>query len=145
MRDSLGTGSSDLHHILLSYHTPWSLPFSHTPWSLPISHTPCSLFVSDSIFFAAPQAKTVVVPNVDEFPGHIACSSKSKSEIVVPIIRDGEVGMDSIERGRDIEFDVFGSDGTVVAVLDVDSIHLNTFDEVDAKYLELLVAFIKWH
>lgn len=60
------------------------------------------------------EAKTLIVPNVDEFPGHIACSSLSKSEIVIPIIKDDEV----------------------VAVLDVDSDKLDDFDEVDRLYLE---------
>lgn len=63
------------------------------------------------------KAQTIVVPNVDEFPGHIACSSDSKSEIVVPIKRDGEV----------------------IGVLDVDSDELDSFDEVDLKYLERLM------
>jgi L-methionine (R)-S-oxide reductase len=66
------------------------------------------------------QAKTIVVPNVDEFPGHIACSSLSKSEIVVPVIADGKV----------------------VAVLDVDSDALNDFDATDADYLEKTVQFL---
>lgn len=57
--------------------------------------------------------ETLVVPNVDEFPGHIACSSLSKSEIVVPILKDGKC----------------------IGVLDVDSADLNSFDEVDVKYL----------
>ena len=61
------------------------------------------------------RAETVVVPDVEQFPGHIACSSESRSEIVVP---------------------VFGPDNTVVAVLDIDSRELNTFDETDRQYLE---------
>lgn len=61
------------------------------------------------------RAETVVVPDVEQFPGHIACSSESRSEIVVP---------------------VFGHDNTVVAVLDIDSRELNTFDETDRQYLE---------
>lgn len=68
------------------------------------------------------QAKTLVVPDVDAFPGHIACSSASRSEIVVPIFKDGEV----------------------VAVLDVDSELLDQFNEVDAQYLEQLVKFINF-
>ena len=60
------------------------------------------------------QNKTLIVPNVHEFPGHIACSSASKSEIVVPIRQNGEV----------------------IAVLDIDSADFNTFDAVDRKYLE---------
>ncbi|MDX5348625.1 MAG: GAF domain-containing protein [Hymenobacteraceae bacterium] len=61
--------------------------------------------------------ETLVVPDVEAFPGHIACSSASKSEIVVPVIKNGEV----------------------VMVLDVDSDKLNDFDEVDQKYLEQLM------
>lgn len=64
--------------------------------------------------------KTIIVPDVDKFPGHIACSIQSRSEIVVPVFRDGEV----------------------VAVLDIDSDRLNAFDETDGKYLEELVKFI---
>lgn len=60
------------------------------------------------------EAKTIIVPDVDQFPGHIACSSASRSEIVVPIIKNGEV----------------------TAVLDIDSEHLNTFDETDQEWLE---------
>ena len=60
------------------------------------------------------QAKTLVVPDVEEFPGHIACSSLSRSEIVVPLKNNA---------------------GTVCAVLDIDSRELAAFDEVDAKYL----------
>ena len=59
--------------------------------------------------------RTIIVPDVEQFPGHIACSSLSRSEIVVP---------------------VFSKDGAVVAVLDIDSKELSTFDETDQKYLE---------
>jgi L-methionine (R)-S-oxide reductase len=65
--------------------------------------------------------ETVIVPNVDEFPGHIACASESKSEIVVPIMKDGEV---------------FG-------VLDVDSDKLNDFGQLDAAGLRLVVGAIE--
>jgi L-methionine (R)-S-oxide reductase len=60
------------------------------------------------------QAQTIIVPNVDEFPGHIACSGATQSEIVIPIIVNNQV----------------------VAVLDVDSEHLDNFDATDKKYLE---------
>jgi L-methionine (R)-S-oxide reductase len=60
------------------------------------------------------EGKTIIVPNVDEFPGHIACSASSKSEIVVPVFKDG----------------------VVVAVLDVDSDQLNYFDKNDQEGLE---------
>ena len=70
---------------------------------------------------------TQVVPDVDQFKGHIACSSLSRSEIVVPIILNGEVK----------------------AVLDIDSDQLNTFDEIDKHYLEEVVALLtkslKWN
>ena len=65
--------------------------------------------------------QTVVVPDVDLFPGHIACSSQSRSEIVVP---------------------VFGPDGKVTAVLDIDSDQLATFDDVDRQYLEQICKLI---
>ena len=63
---------------------------------------------------------TIVVPNVHEFPGHIACSSLSQSEIVVPMFRDNEV----------------------YAVLDIDSKELSTFDEVDKEWLERIVELL---
>ena len=66
------------------------------------------------------EAKTQVVADVDLFPGHIACSSLSRSEIVVPMI----------------------SDGNVVGVLDIDSDELNTFDDTDRIYLEKVVEMI---
>jgi L-methionine (R)-S-oxide reductase len=68
------------------------------------------------------QAKTLIVPDVEAFPGHIACSSLSQSEIVVPVFQDGEV----------------------VAVLDVDSELLDQFDETDALYLEQIVKLLKF-
>lgn len=68
------------------------------------------------------KAETLIVPDVDAFPGHIACSSLSKSEIVVPIF-SGE---------------------KVVGVLDADSSELNEFDETDAKYLEQVVKLLKF-
>lgn len=64
----------------------------------------------------------VVVGNVHEFPGHIACDSRSASEIVVP---------------------VFNQKGIAVGVLDVDSSELNSFDEIDAEWLEKIVKLIK--
>lgn len=67
-------------------------------------------------------ATTLIVPDVEKFPGHIACSSVSKSEIVIPIMKDEEV----------------------VAVLDVDSDEYNFFDETDKKYLEIIVALINF-
>lgn len=64
------------------------------------------------------QAATVIVPDVEQFPGHIACSSLSRSEIVVPI---------------------FAPDGSVIAVLDIDSEHLATFDVTDKEWLEKML------
>ncbi|MBS1915619.1 MAG: GAF domain-containing protein [Bacteroidetes bacterium] len=66
------------------------------------------------------KAETLIVPDVEKFPGHIACSSLSKSEIVVPVIRNGNV----------------------IGVLDVDSDVLNSFDETDKKYLEETISLI---
>ena len=68
---------------------------------------------------AAAQRKTIVVPDVQQFPGHIACDPNSKSEIVVP---------------------VFDRDGALIAVLDVDSDQLNAFDDEDREGLERIVA-----
>lgn len=66
------------------------------------------------------QGKTLIVPDVEEFPGHIACSSKSRSEIVLPFFKDGEV----------------------IGVLDVDSTDLNTYDAIDQKYLEEILQLL---
>ncbi|WP_339606847.1 GAF domain-containing protein [uncultured Roseivirga sp.] len=67
------------------------------------------------------KAQTILVPNVDEFPGHIACSSASKSEIVLPAIKNGEVSL----------------------ILDVDSDQINGFDEVDQVHLEKLMRIVE--
>lgn len=64
------------------------------------------------------EKRSVIVPDVEEFPGHIACSSASRSEIVVPMFRNGEV----------------------FAVLDIDSEKLATFDDTDKKYLEKITT-----
>lgn len=67
-------------------------------------------------------AETVIVPDVDAFPGHIACSSASKSEIVVPVL---------------------GADGaSIIAVLDIDSASYATFDETDRIWLERIVTML---
>ena len=67
------------------------------------------------------QQQTIVVPDVEQFPGHIACSSLSRSEIVVP---------------------VFSKAREVIAVLDIDSKELSTFDDTDREYLEQIVSLI---
>lgn len=67
------------------------------------------------------QQQVMIVPDVDQFPGHIACSSASKSEIVLPIMKNGQC----------------------VGVLDVDSDELNQFDEIDAEYLKQLISVIE--
>jgi L-methionine (R)-S-oxide reductase len=67
------------------------------------------------------QKKSIVVPNVEEFPGHIACDSRSKSEIVIPLKNHH---------------------GTIVGVLDIDSKDLNSFDEVDREELEKIVDLV---
>jgi L-methionine (R)-S-oxide reductase len=68
------------------------------------------------------QKQTLIVPDVEQFPGHIACSSLSRSEIVVPVIRDGKV----------------------IGVLDVDSDALDEFDTTDKQYLEEIVGAIQF-
>jgi GAF domain-containing protein len=67
------------------------------------------------------EMQTLIVPDVDQFPGHIACSSLSRSEIVVPLMADGEVW----------------------AVLDIDSSELAAFDAIDQMYLEQLVKLVE--
>lgn len=64
--------------------------------------------------------KIMIVPDVEQFPGHIACASASRSEIVLPVYQQGEI----------------------IAVLDVDSEHLAHFDDIDAKYLNEIIGFI---
>ncbi|MGA9650136.1 GAF domain-containing protein [Pedobacter sp.] len=66
------------------------------------------------------QRETIIVPDVDEFPGHIACASASKSEIVLPLIKNDKV----------------------IGVFDVDSEFLNHFDEMDKIYLEQVISII---
>ena len=66
------------------------------------------------------KGETQIVPDVDQFPGHIACSSASRSEIVVPVIMEGEI----------------------IGVLDIDSAELDTFDETDRRYLEYIVTLL---
>jgi len=66
------------------------------------------------------QEEVLVVPDVDEFPGHIACASASRSEIVLPVFNKGEV----------------------IGVLDVDSEYLSHFDDIDAKYLKQIVSLL---
>ena len=68
------------------------------------------------------KAETLIVPDVEKFPGHIACSSLSRSEIVVPIIRNNKV----------------------LGVLDADSIDLDHYDSIDQKYLEHIVDLINF-
>jgi len=64
--------------------------------------------------------QTIIVKNVDEFPGHIACSTESKSEIVVPVFKDNQI----------------------IAVLDIDNTEYNTFDEIDKEGLERIVTLV---
>lgn len=67
------------------------------------------------------EKRIVIVEDVNQFPGHIACDAASQSEIVIPLFYNGEV----------------------IAVLDIDSEHLNHFDEIDARYLEEVVSFLE--
>ncbi|MBV6640503.1 MAG: GAF domain-containing protein [Cyclobacteriaceae bacterium] len=66
--------------------------------------------------------QTFIVPDVDQFPGHIACSSASRSEIVIPLMNNGEV----------------------MGVLDIDSDKLNDFSEVDEQYLKQILEGLQW-
>ena len=66
------------------------------------------------------RAEVIIVPDVDEFPGHIACAAASRSEIVLPLYHQGNI----------------------VGVLDVDSVELANFDEIDAKYLQQILGFL---
>jgi GAF domain-containing protein len=68
------------------------------------------------------KAQTLIVPDVEKFPGHVACSSLSRSEIVVPIIRNDKV----------------------IGVLDVDSIELDQYDNIDQNYLEKITELINF-
>ena len=68
------------------------------------------------------EGRTILVPDVEKFPGHIACSSQSKSEIVIPVFRKEEI----------------------IGVLDVDSDKFNDFDDIDRNHLEKMVALINW-
>lgn len=69
------------------------------------------------------EKKTIIVPDVEKFPGHIACDSRSRSEIVIPV----------------------KINNSIIGVLDIDSKELNTFDEVDAKYLEKILTILDTH
>jgi GAF domain-containing protein len=69
------------------------------------------------------ERKTIIVPDVEKFPGHIACSSLSKSEIVIPVFKNNEV----------------------IGVLDADSIELNNFDTTDENYLKEMIALIQFN
>jgi len=66
------------------------------------------------------EEKTLIVPDVEQFPGHIACSSLSRSEIVLPVLKQGQI----------------------IGVLDVDSSELNSFDEVDEQYLKQILQLL---
>ena len=84
-------------------------PFQGTPacYNIPVGKGVCGT--------AFAERRTLVVPDVEQFAGHIACSSLSRSEIVVPI---------------------YNKEGEAVGVLDIDSTQLNAFDDIDAQYLE---------
>jgi GAF domain-containing protein len=79
----------------------------------------CQVLEGRGVCLSAMQrGETVIVPDVEKFPGHIACDSRSKSEIVIPV--------------RD-------STGQVIAVLDIDSKEIDSFDDIDRAYLEKIV------
>ena len=89
------------------------------PYQGPVA---CQVLQGTGVCLAAvTQDKSIVVPDVHKFPGHIACDSRSSSEIVVP---------------------VRSTDGKIMAVLDVDSVSLNSFDETDRSHLERIAAMV---
>ena len=90
------------------------------PYQGPVA---CQVLEGRGVCLAAvEQRQTILVDDVRTFPGHIACDSRSLSEIVIP---------------------VFNNNGQITAVLDVDSSQTNSFDEVDATWLEKIVALLK--
>ena len=101
------TGSDDKELVLGPFQGP--VACMHIPFGRGVCGT------------AWERRETIIVPDVEQFPGHIACSSLSRSEIVVP---------------------VFSSSGDVVAVLDIDSKELNTFDDTDRQYLESICSLL---
>jgi len=89
------------------------------PYQGPVA---CQVLQGTGVCLAAvTQDKSIVVPDVHKFPGHIACDSRSSSEIVVP---------------------VRSADGKIMAVLDVDSVSLSSFDETDRSHLERIAAMV---
>ncbi len=75
---------------------------------------------------SALEHKTIIVPDVDKFPGHISCDSESRSEIVIPIIKNDKTDYSEM----------------LLGVLDLDSVSDNSFNETDQKYLELICSFL---
>ena len=90
---------------------------------------------------------TVVVPDVEQFPGHIACSSLSRSEIVVPVFRSSENSENSenSECSESSESSECSENSEILAVLDIDSRELGTFDDTDRQYLEAVMALVAPH
>lgn len=89
------------------------------PYQGPVA---CQVLKGGGVCWASvKERKSIVVPDVHQFPGHIACDSRSNSEIVVP---------------------VFNTDHKLVAVLDIDSTSFNSFDETDRVYLERIAAMV---
>lgn len=90
------------------------------PYQGPVA---CQLLANDTgvCWASINQGQSIIVPDVHQFPGHIACDGRSNSEIVVPVYR---------------------ADGTIEGVLDVDSRDFNAFDETDRKWLEKLVSLL---
>lgn len=108
---------SDINWIgfyLLESEALWLGPFQGLPACtyIPLNKGVCGA--------AATQKKSLLVPNVDEFPGHIVCDSRSKSEVVVPLIKNG----------------------LLLGVLDVDSASLNRFGEADQMFFEKVVQLL---
>ena len=90
------------------------------------------------------QGHTIVVPDVELFPGHIACSSLSRSEIVVPLFngRSSESNQACLNCRVVTDEDEINGDNRIVGVLDIDSRELSTFDDTDRHYLEKAMALL---
>lgn len=93
---------------------------------------------------AAQSKQTQLVPDVEKFPGHIACDGDSKSEIVVPIVKDGKVGADSVDESCQFENSRRADDKCVqvVAIIDIDCAVEGGFDAEDQESLERLAALL---
>jgi len=110
------------HHLWTGFYLRDGKTLVLGPFQGPLACTRIPLEpVARGVCGAAAQTRQIqIVPDVEKFPGHIACSTASKSEIVLPLVKDDQTEL----------------------VLDIDSAELNTFDETDAKYLQEIIVLI---